>query len=251
MDIEDLVEAPHQAFEFTVDIALEGLRDVDVVARQVDLHGSTPEVSEGGAGGFSAAGTESRTSAIPCADAARFEDSHQPRRLRSLEDGTPILSRYLAIVRRAIRMPCPARTVAILLSLSGWRGFSATTSLRIWARTAVEERSSPLPVLTWLEKKYLNSNVPRGVSMYFLVVTRETVDSCNPSASATSRSTMGFIASSPYSRKFRCSSTIFEATFNTVSLRLARLLINQRASCRWLLRHRLSSLRSARRISLA
>lgn len=37
--------------------------------------------------------------------------------------------------------------------------------------------------------------------MYFCVVTREIVDSCISTSSATSFKTIGFIASSPYSKK--------------------------------------------------
>ncbi len=40
------------------------------------------------------------------------------------------------------------------------------------------EAAPPVSVATWLPKKYLSSKVPRGVSMYFCVVTREIVDSC-------------------------------------------------------------------------
>ena len=56
-------------------------------------------------------------------------------------------SRYSATVRHATLMPYSARTVAILLSLSGWRGFSAATNLRMQARTAIDERSAPESVL--------------------------------------------------------------------------------------------------------
>ncbi|MDB4529189.1 ATP-binding cassette domain-containing protein [Pseudomonadales bacterium] len=38
---------------------------------------------------------------------------------------------------------------------------------------AVEENSPPSAVATWLEKKYFSSNIPRGVCIYFLVVTRK------------------------------------------------------------------------------
>ncbi|MNP27553.1 hypothetical protein D3C76_1204710 [compost metagenome] len=83
--------------------------------------------------------------------------------------------------------------------------------------------------------------------MYFCVVTREMVDSCMPTASAMSCRTSGFIASSPWSRKPRWCSTICVATFIRVSLRLCRLLMNQRASCSWLRMKVLSALVSARR----
>ena len=68
---------------------------------------------------------------------------------------------------------------------------SAATSCLISARIAVEEAAPPVSVATWLPKKYFSSKVPRGVDMYFCVVTREMVLSCTPSTSAISRSTMG------------------------------------------------------------
>ena len=64
------------------------------------------------------------------------------------------------------------------LSDSGLPGSSSLISLRILARTAVEEAPPPSAASTWLEKKYLSSNTPRGVCMYLLEVTREMVDSC-------------------------------------------------------------------------
>ncbi|MNP30217.1 hypothetical protein D3C76_1232810 [compost metagenome] len=69
--------------------------------------------------------------------------------------------------------------------------------------------------------------------MYFWVVTREIVDSCISTASAMSLSTMGFMASSPYSKKPCCCSTMQLATLSRVSLRLSRLLMNHLASCKW------------------
>ncbi len=141
-------------------------------------------------------------------------------------------SRYFAIVLRATLIPCSARMEAILLSLSGFCGCSAATSFLISALIAVDEQAPPKSVLTWLEKKYFNSKMPRGVCIYFRVVTLEMVDSCISRVSAISCRTSGFIASSPYSRKARCRSTIEVATRNSVSLLLCRLLMNQRASCR-------------------
>ena len=117
---------------------------------------------------------------------------------------------------------------------------------------AVLEWASPSPSPpTWLEKKYLSSKTPRGVWMNFWVVTREMVDSCISTASAMSARISGFIASSPCSRKSSWRARISRPTRSRVSLRLARLFISQRASCRWSLRKRLSSLVSARRISAA
>ncbi len=68
------------------------------------------------------------------------------------------------------------------------------------ARMAVDEHSPPSSVLTWLEKKYFSSKMPRGVCMYFWVVTRDMVDSCMSTAWAISERISGFIASSPSSK---------------------------------------------------
>ena len=106
-------------------------------------------------------------------------------------------SRYLATVRLATLMFWSASIAAILLSLNGFLGSSSAVSFLISARMAVLETSPPLLVLTWLEKKYLSSNRPRGVCMYLRLVTREMVDSCISTASAMSFSTKGFMASSP------------------------------------------------------
>ena len=133
-----------------------------------------------------------------------------------------IASRYFATVLLATEMPSSLSKFVILLSLSGFAEFSDPINLRIFARTEVEDWSSPLADDRWLEKKYLNSNTPRGVCMYLLVVTREIVDSCIPISSAMSRKTIGFIASSPCSRKWVCRVTILVATFNSVSLRISR-----------------------------
>ncbi len=82
--------------------------------------------------------------------------SHASRR-RSLEAAMPMFSRYLATVRRATWMPWSPRMAAILMSLKGLEGGSAAMSLRMIARMATDEHSPPVAVLTWLEKKYLNS----------------------------------------------------------------------------------------------
>ena len=94
-------------------------------------------------------------------------------------------------------MPCWPRISESWLSLSGLREFSALTSCLMSARMAVLDAEPPLSVFTWLPKKYFSSKVPRGVAMYFCVVTREIVLSCKPSMSAISRSTIGRMATSP------------------------------------------------------
>ena len=83
----------------------------------------------------------------------------------------------MATVRLATCIPDATSVLAILLSLKGFPGSSFAINLRIMARIAVAEHSPPSEVDTWLEKKYLNSKIPRGVWMYFCVVTRDIVDS--------------------------------------------------------------------------
>src|SRR5581483_9992181 len=117
--------------------------------------------------------------------------------LRWFDGGMLMDSRYFATVRRATLMPWPARISAILLSLIGLVEDSDSTSFLISSRIAVAEQVPPSAVATWDEKKYFSSKIPRGVSMYLLVVTREMVDSCIVTASAMSCSTSGFIASGP------------------------------------------------------
>jgi len=58
---------------------------------------------------------------------------------RSLDEGIFIASRYLATVRRATVIPSLESIWAIWLSLSGFSGSSPLTSLRIFARTAVDD----------------------------------------------------------------------------------------------------------------
>jgi hypothetical protein len=60
-------------------------------------------------------------------------------------------SRYFATVRRATAMFCSASMAAILLSLSGFLGFSSAVSFLIRARIAVLETSPPVLVPTWLD----------------------------------------------------------------------------------------------------
>ena len=61
-------------------------------------------------------------------------------------------------------------------------------------------------------KKYFSSKMPCGVWTYLLVVTRETVDSCMPMSSATSRRMSGFRCAMPLSKKSRWNFTIDSVT---------------------------------------
>src|SRR6185437_8925592 len=103
------------------------------------------------------------------------EGGVQRARWRSLEGGMRRPSRYLATVRRATWMPRLCRVWDRLWSDNGLRGSSASMSLRSIAWIAVAEALPPSSVDTPLEKKYLSSNVPRGVCRYLRVVTREMV----------------------------------------------------------------------------
>ena len=80
-----------------------------------------------------------------------------------MDGGIDIDSRYFATVLRATCMPDATSVLAILLSLRGLPGSSFAMNFRIIARIAVAEHSPPSDVDTWLEKKYLNSKIPRGV----------------------------------------------------------------------------------------
>ena len=164
----------------------------------------------------------------------------------------PIASRYLATVRRATSMPSLASRSTSRESERGLRAGSSAISLRMRARMAVLEWASPLPLPpTWLEKKNLSSKTPRGVWMYFWVVTREMVDSCISTTSAMLARISGFMPSSPCSRKSIWRAMISRPTLSRVSLRDDRLFISQRASCRLSLRKVLSADLSARLISAA
>src|SRR5271167_3802352 len=132
---------------------------------------------------------------------AHFYDARAAARFRSLDGAICIPSRYLATVRLATGMPSCDRISASLLSLHGFSGLSCEINFLILARIAVDDISVPSAAATWLEKKYRNSNTPRGVCMYLAVVTREIVDSCISTASATSLRMSGTIASSPSSKK--------------------------------------------------
>src|SRR3977135_2687575 len=126
------------------------------------------------------------------------------------------------MVLRATRRPCCASSRASSASESGARGSSAAISSFMTARTAVAEAAPPFSVARRREKKCLNSNRPRGVAMYLLLVTRQTVDSCRPSSPAISFSVSGFIATSPYSKQPPWGATMEAAPQLARFLELAR-----------------------------
>src|SRR5262245_230268 len=209
--VDDALEVPQHAIELLAHVVAEGRRDLDVVARDLQLHGSillVPSVN-----------SPAQRPAAPWR--------------RALEGAMPSDSRYLATVRRATCTPSAASSSTSCWSESGLPAGSCEISLRILARIAVDDTPAPSSPATWLEKKKRNSNTPRGVCRYLPVVTREIVDSCISTASATSFRIIGRIDSSPRSRKACCRSTIVRATFSIVSFRISRLRRSQRASCSW------------------
>src|SRR5574343_1459654 len=152
------------------------------------------------------------------------------RVLRKLTGGMLSDSRYLATVRRATTIPCWPSISDNWLSDKGFLPSSAAINCLIRARMAVAEQAPPVSVETWLPKKYFSSKMPRGVAMYFWLVTRDTVDSCKPRISAISRSTSGRMATSPCSKNWRWRSTMAWVTRWMVSKRCWTFLISQRAS---------------------
>jgi hypothetical protein len=68
------------------------------------------------------------------------------RILRSLDEGMFMASRYFATVLLATDIPSSFSKFVILLSESGFTGFSAPISLRIFARTDVDAWSYPVSV---------------------------------------------------------------------------------------------------------
>ena len=99
----------------------------------------------------------------------------------------------------------------------------------IFFLTVSDEISSPYSRSMPLWKKYFIGRTPRGVWMYLFDTTRETVDSCMPMSSATSRSTIGRRRSMPCSRNSCCWRTIELATLWIVRWRWSIDLISQTA----------------------
>ena len=87
-------------------------------------------------------------------------------------------------------------------------------------RTASAECASPprAPAIDEV-KKYFSSKMPRGVAMYLFVVTRLTVLSCMPIASAMSRRISGRRRCTPWRKKPSCWRTISVATLRIVVAR--------------------------------
>ena len=116
---------------------------------------------------------------------------------------------------------------AIFWSESGFVGSSALMICRIFSLTDSEAIPSPSAVRMLELKKNFSSNTPCGVCAYLLVVTRETVDSCMPMSSATSRRLSGRRCSGPLSKKPRWKRMIDSITRTIVRWRWWIDLISQ------------------------
>jgi hypothetical protein len=112
-------------------------------------------------------------------------------------------------------------------------GLSAAISARMWLFTASADTASP-PSDDWipLVKKNLSSNSPRSQDRYLFDVTRLTVDSCMPIASATWRRVRGRSCETPWRKKPSCCFTISVATLMMVLARWSSALVSQLALAR-------------------
>src|SRR3569832_2443075 len=88
-------------------------------------------------------------------------------------------------------------------SLYGRRGSSDAMMPLIFSLTDSADTPSPSLERMLEVKKYLSSRVPCGVCTYLLAVARLTVDSNKPMSFATSFSTKGRSALTPWSRNSR------------------------------------------------
>src|SRR6185436_12409102 len=132
--------------------------------------------------------------------------------LRFEEGRMPISSRYFATVRRAMSICSLASISAMYWSLSGFLPSSLPMISRIFSLTLSAETSEPWPPRRLEVKKYLSSNVPCGVWTYLPAVARLTVDSCMPMSLATSFSTRGRSADTPFSRNSCWNFTMLDVT---------------------------------------
>src|ERR1700730_770084 len=167
---------------------------------------------------------------------ARVRQGRAPHQLlafsrrRSTEEGIFRLSRYLATVRRAISTLASLSLTTIAASDRICEGLSWSIICLIRNRTDSAECAA-LPSCAAIEavKKYLSSKRPRGVAIYLLEVTRETVDSCTPTASAIVLRSSGRNHSTPWAKNLSCWRTISLETFRIVRALCSRLFVNQLA----------------------
>src|SRR5579883_3124648 len=121
-------------------VVLERLGGVDVPECNRHLHGENPPLSEG----------------MVC----------QKSRRRFDELSIPLISRYLATVRRAMSMPCSLSSSTSFWSLWGCLGSSLAMISLILVFTASEAMSSPSVLLIDELKKNFSSKIPCGVCTY-------------------------------------------------------------------------------------
>src|ERR1700730_8858249 len=167
---------------------------------------------------------------------ARVRQGRAPHQLlafsrrRSTEEGIFRLSRYLATVRRAISTLASLSLTTISSSDRISEGLSRSIICLIRNRTDSAECAA-LPSCAAIEavKQYLSSKRPRGVAIYLLEVTRETVDSCTPTASAIVLRSSGRNHSTPCAKNLSCWRTISLETFRIVRALCSRLFVNQLA----------------------
>ena len=118
-------------------------------------------------------------------------------------------------------------------SESGFLPSSAATSCLMSARMAVAEHAPPVSVETWLPKKYLSSKMPRGVSMYFCVVTREIAQALGLHESTISRVTTQKFMATPrgtFELKYFFGSHVATEAGGAASSTAIRALIKQLVS---------------------
>ena len=100
-------------------------------------------------------------------------------------------------------------------------------------RTASEEwASTPAAPGIAAVKKYFISKVPRFVPIALFEVTRDTVDSCMPMASAMVLRLSGRRCATPLAKNPSCWRTISLATFRIVFARCSSERVSQFAVCR-------------------
>src|ERR1700682_3818386 len=151
-------------------------------------------------------------------------------RRRSTEEGSFRFSRYLATVRLAMLILASFSLTTIASSDRICEGLSWSIICLTRNRTASAECAAP-PSCAAIEavKKYLSSKRPRGVAIYLLEVTLETVDSCTPTASAIVLRSSGRKYSTPWAKNLSCWRTISLETFKIVRALCSRLFVNQLA----------------------
>src|SRR5579864_235509 len=229
----------HGLGDAVADAVAQGRADVEVLSGNAKCHASLrystiPASLELciGTGGVNACRVEHRM-------APRNDEQAHPAaalcfsRRRCTDDGMRIASRYLATVRRAMSMPA-SRSLSTMVSSerTSLDGSASINCLMRWRTASAECASPPWAAAIAEVKKYLSSKMPRLVAMYLLAVTRDTVDSCMPMASATVFKFSGRRCSTPRAKNASCWRTISLETFRMVRARWSSARTSQVALCR-------------------